>query len=74
MIQCIAQRESVVYFIDVFREHLEEALDILADAVLNPALTEEEFEMAKTNMSFQRENLPPDLISRDVSFAVSSQI
>ena len=71
MIQCIAQRESIVYFIDVFREHLEDALDILADTVLNPALTEDELEMAKTNMAFQRENLPPDLISRDVSFTVA---
>ncbi len=64
--QCIAQRESIAYFIDVLRINLEEALDILADAVLRPNLEEEEVEHAKATMAFQRENMPAELVSRDV--------
>lgn len=68
MVQCVSQRESIVYFVDVFRNHLEEAVDLLMDTVLNANITETELEEGKENMMFQRDNLPPELISRDVRY------
>jgi predicted Zn-dependent peptidase len=66
MVQCIAQRESIAYFVDVLRVNLEEAMDILADAVLSPAVLAEEVEDAKAAMMFMRDNMPAEVVSRDV--------
>jgi hypothetical protein len=71
MVQCVAQRESIVYFVDVFRNHLEQAVDLLMDTVLNANITETELEEGKENMMFQRDNLPPEMISRDVRILVN---
>lgn len=67
IVQCVAQRESISYFMDVFKTKMDESLDILADAVLNASLSENEVEAAKGDLMFMREMLQPEFISKDVS-------
>ncbi|TMW60009.1 hypothetical protein Poli38472_000051 [Pythium oligandrum] len=50
-------REQIIYTIDVLRDNVDKAMDILADSVLNVELVEEEIEHIKAIMSFQTEDL-----------------
>lgn len=68
--QCVAQRESITFFMDVFKNKMNESLDILADSVLNASLTTEEVERCKEDMRFMRDMTPPDFISKDVSIKI----
>jgi processing peptidase subunit alpha len=65
MVQCISTRESIIYCIDVLREHSEQALDILADTILNPLFPEEELEESRQIITFQKDQLPAEMFSRD---------
>ena len=65
--QCVAQRESITFFMDVFKNKMEESLRIMADSILNASLSEHEVEAGKGDMMFMREMLQPDFISKDVS-------
>eukprot|EP01041_Mallomonas_annulata_P007059 gene7059-14362_t len=65
MVQCLTSRENIMFCVDVFRQNAEHALDILADAVLHTRLTDEELEESRMIMSFQHNELPSELISRD---------
>ena len=42
MMQCISNRDSILYCVDVLRENVEPAVEILADTILNPLLLPEE--------------------------------
>lgn len=64
--QCIASKDSMLYCIDTLRSGTEEALDILADAVLNPKFPEEEINQSKMMVAFQDENIHPGLITKDL--------
>lgn len=65
MIQCVSTRENIIYCIDVLQEHTEKALDILADTVMNPTFPEAELDMTKQIIQFQRDQFPPDMLSKD---------
>lgn len=50
---------------DVLRENINPALDILADSVLNPVFTADEIEECKEIIVMQQTELPADTFSRD---------
>lgn len=66
MVQCLSTRENIIYCVDVLRPNVEKALDILADAVLRPSFPEAEVEEAKDIVKFQFDELPAEVISRDL--------
>lgn len=65
MCQCLSSRESVMYCVDVFRENVEKAVDLLAEAVIHPALTPEEIDESKEVVLLQQNELPAEILSRD---------
>lgn len=67
MVQCIATRENVMYCVDVLRENLEPALDILADTICRPQFTPEEVEDAKNIARLMVDEMPSDILSRDAA-------
>lgn len=52
-------RENAVYSLDVLRTNLDDAMSLLAECVLRPALQETELEGARTVLGFQMEEIPP---------------
>jgi processing peptidase subunit alpha len=67
MVQCLAGRENTLYCVDVLRDNVEPALDILADAIRRPLFTEAEVEEAKTVMQLMIDEMPSDALSRDAA-------
>ena len=65
MVQCLSTRENIIYCVDVLRENLEKAIELLADTVINPLLSNEEIEEGKAVMKLQHDNMLPDILSRD---------
>jgi processing peptidase subunit alpha len=65
MVQCISSREGLLYCVDVLRENLDAAMDILADTVLNPLLSQEEIDDCKEIIKLQQNEMPADMLSRD---------
>ena len=65
LVQCISNRETILYCVDVMRENIEPAMDILADTILNPRILEEEIEETKQIIQFQHAEIPPEFLSRD---------
>ena len=65
MVQCIASREGVFYCVDVLRENLEPAMDILAETVLDPLLPQQEIDDCKQIVLLQQSELPAEILSRD---------
>ena len=65
MVQCISSRENIIYCIDALRCNAEEALDLLADCVVNPLYTPVELDEAKAVISLVQDSLPADQASRD---------
>ena len=65
MVQCISSREQILFCVDVLRENVERAMEILADAVLSPRLALEDVAQAKEIVLLQQNELPADLLSRD---------
>ena len=65
MCQCLSSRESVMYCVDVFRDNIEKAVDLLAEAVIHPALTPEEINESKEVVLLQQNELPAEILSRD---------
>lgn len=64
-VQCIASRDGLYYCMDVLRENIDPALDILADSVLNPIFTVDEIEECKEIIVLQQTELPAETFSRD---------
>ena len=65
IVHCAASREFLYYSVDVLRENVGAALDILADTVLNPSFSEEEIEDCKDIIVLQQNELPSEIFSRD---------
>lgn len=66
MVQCISTRDNILYCIDFLRPNLEKALDIIADTVMNPLFPDEEMEDSRMMVGLQRDELPSEIISRDL--------
>lgn len=66
MVQCIAGRENIIFVMDVMRHQVEQAMDILADVVLNPTFPDEELEESRTIVELQQTELPSEVFSRDL--------
>ena len=67
MVQCLTTRENILYCIDVLRENAEQAMDILADAVMHPTFSEEEVEESKVTAKLMIDEMPSDMLSRDAA-------
>ena len=65
MVQCISNRDSILWCIDVLRDNVEPAMDILADTILNPLLLPEEIEESKQVIELQMMQMSPEILSRD---------
>lgn len=65
MVQCITSKENIMYCVDVLRENVDQAVALLADAVLNAKFTEEELEDAKESMLIMQTEHPSDALSKD---------
>jgi processing peptidase subunit alpha len=66
MVQCIASREHIIFCIDTLRVNAEDAIELIADSVLTPRVTNDDIEEAKTIVSLQSESLPADVSSLDL--------
>lgn len=66
MVQCISNRENILYCVDVLRDNTEKAMALLADTVLNPAFPEEEIQECRNTAAFQFDELDANVISRDL--------
>ena len=64
-VQCIASRDAMYYHLDVLRENVGPAMDILADTILNPVFSDDEIEECKEVIEAQRTELPAEIFSRD---------
>eukprot|EP01035_Chromulina_nebulosa_P027779 gene27779-36579_t len=67
MVQCMASKDSIVYFIDILRQHAEEALDILSDTICNPIISEGELEEVKSIIQYQNVMSSADALSREAA-------
>jgi len=65
MVQCLSTRENIMYCVDVLRENVDKALDVLADTVLTPLLSEEDLEHGRMVIDLQQNELPSDILSKD---------
>jgi processing peptidase subunit alpha len=65
MVQCISSRENIMYCVDVLRDNLEPALNLFADAIINPTISIEEIEESKEVISLQYDQMPAELLSKD---------
>ena len=65
MMQCVSNRDSVLWCIDVLRDNIEPAMDILSDTILNPLLLPEEIEESKQVIELQMMQMSPEILSRD---------
>ena len=63
----MASKDSIVYFIDILRQHAEEALDILSDTVCNPMISEGELEEVKSIIQHQNVMSSADALSREAA-------
>ena len=65
MAQCVANRESILYCVDVLRSNIEPALELLRDTVLSPLYSEEGLEYGRATMGFISDELKAEMLSRD---------
>lgn len=65
MVQCISSKENIMYCVDVLRENVEKAVELLADTVLNAKFSEEQLGQAKEIMCIMQTEHPSDALSRD---------
>lgn len=65
MAQCVANRESILYCVDVLRSNVEPALELLRDTVLSPLYSEEVLEDGRATMGFISDELKAEVLSRD---------
>lgn len=63
--QCIASRDGLFYCVDVLRENVPAAMDILSDTILNPVFTDGEIEEGREVIVLQQNELPSEMFSRD---------
>ena len=65
LVQCISSRDCIMYCVDVLRENLAPAMELLADVTLAPRLTPEEIGEGAMIMQYQEDELPGEMLSRD---------
>eukprot|EP00640_Fibrocapsa_japonica_P001792 CAMPEP_0113936676 /NCGR_PEP_ID=MMETSP1339-20121228/3515_1 /TAXON_ID=94617 /ORGANISM="Fibrocapsa japonica" /LENGTH=455 /DNA_ID=CAMNT_0000939209 /DNA_START=269 /DNA_END=1636 /DNA_ORIENTATION=+ /assembly_acc=CAM_ASM_000762 len=58
-------REMFLVCIDTLRDNLKPALNLLAEGILTPRITEEEVEQNKMVMGYQMLELPEDMVMKD---------
>lgn len=63
--QCVSSRESILYCVDVLRENHLTAIDILADAVLNPTYDNDDIEVCQNIMKLQINEFPGEILTKD---------
>lgn len=66
MVQCVTNRENIVYVMDVMRHDTQRAFNILADTVMNPTFPEPELEDSRSIVEIQQTELPSETFSRDL--------
>ena len=71
MVQCMANKDSIVYFVDILRQHAEKALDILSDTIFNPNISESELEEVKSIIQFQNVMSSADALSREAALVAA---
>lgn len=64
--QCIFLRENIFYCVDVLKENVEEAFDILAETITAPAFPEEEMAESRDIVQFQAVEAVAETLSRDL--------
>lgn len=65
MVQCISSREYIMYCVDVLRDNISPAMDILRDTILEPSFCDEDLEEGFEIMKFQRTALTDDIFSKE---------
>ena len=65
MVQCISSKENLMYCVDVLRENVDKAVELLADTVLNAKFSKEAMEGAKEVMIIMQTEHPSDALSKD---------
>ena len=65
MAQCVANRESILYCVDVLRSNVEPALELLRDTILAPYYSEEILEDGRATMGFISDEMKAEVLSRD---------
>lgn len=65
MVQCVANRESILYCVDVLRANVEPAMELLADTVLNPLFSDEAIESGRATMGYMYDEARAEMLSRD---------
>ncbi|CBJ31604.1 Mitochondrial Processing Peptidase alpha subunit [Ectocarpus siliculosus] len=58
-------RDQMLYCVDVLRDNLERAVELLADTLINPRVTPEEVEEQKAVIGFQLEDTMPEVTMRE---------
>jgi processing peptidase subunit alpha len=72
MVNACAAREHLVFSVDVLRDDLEQAIQLLAESLLEPTITAEELEHQKLIVNFGREELeqnPQMLVTEEIHSA-----
>lgn len=64
--QCITNKENIMYCVDVLRENVGEAMELMADAVLAPQYTEDEIAEGQQVMEILINELPSDIIAKEI--------
>lgn len=65
MVQCVANRESILFCIDVLRANIEPAMELLGDTVLCPHFSAEALEAGRESIGFMSEYARAEVLSRD---------
>ena len=64
-------RDIVMYNVEVLRECLEPAMELLAESLLVPRFDEAEIDEMRHVMALQAEQLPPDILLKEAAHEVS---
>jgi processing peptidase subunit alpha len=63
--QVTSNRENICYFVDVIQDRSERGLELLAEAALHPATTQENVSLAVEDLGFRSDYMMADVLSRD---------
>ena len=73
MVQAISSRESIMYCVDVLKVNLDPAMELLSDVVQNFEISNDLIDQNKLVMQYQWNELPAELISRDILIMAAYQ-
>lgn len=69
-----SSREHLLYFVDVMRDNVEQAIKLLSSAILNPVIDDNVLQEGISNMEFRYHYMDSDNLSQDgVTFAAFGQ-